>query len=100
MMKIFTRRKADFRSTADEIEASTGPDLYGHSNNLAWWRKTLSSLNCSFLLRTLRIFDKKEFETLFGDSLRAAKTLRLLENWMPRLLTRFCRYCLVDLLKR
>ena len=74
-------------------------ELYFHARDLAWWRKVTRGLTDSYALEGLRLFGKEEFEFLFGESMRAAKTVRALEVLFPGLAARMCAYLLVDFLK-
>jgi uncharacterized protein YbaR (Trm112 family) len=89
-----------------ELQASTKSALppppailYCHTRDVAWWRKTLSEMDCEFSLQALRLLAKDEFEGCFDNSLAMAKFLRMLETSMPKLLTRYCRYGLVEFSK-
>jgi hypothetical protein len=48
----------------------------------------------------LRILAKEEFESCFGNSLGAARRLRVLETTLPRALASYSRYLLVEMSKR
>jgi len=74
-------------------------ELYFHARDAAWWRKQARGLTDSFALEGFRLFGKGEFEFLFGESMRAAKTVRALEVLFPGLAARMCAYLLVDFLK-
>ncbi len=74
--------------------------LYAHIRDLAWWRETLSEIDCEFSLRALRLLSKGEFERLFDNSLAMAKFLRALEISLPQLLSGFCRYGLIEFSKK
>jgi ubiquinone/menaquinone biosynthesis C-methylase UbiE/uncharacterized protein YbaR (Trm112 family) len=73
--------------------------LYFHGRDLEWWGTQARGLTNSFALEGFRLFGKKEFESLFGESMRAAKTVRSLEALFPRLAAKLCAYLLVDLFK-
>lgn len=90
---------ANAQSPAVSVAPTPPHNLYSHGRDLAWWRKLASSLTDSYALEALRLFQKEEFEFLFGGSMRAAKTVRALETLFPRLAARMCTYLLVDLLK-
>jgi SAM-dependent methyltransferase len=79
--------------------APPGP-LYFSPRSRQWWRNTLSLLDCTGSAETLRLFEKSEFEGLFGNSRAAARTLRRLERALPRLSAPFARYGLIRFLKR
>jgi hypothetical protein len=49
------------------VQAHTLPspapgNLYGHLENLAWWRKALRELKCKFSLRALRLVSKGDLK--------------------------------------
>jgi ubiquinone/menaquinone biosynthesis C-methylase UbiE/uncharacterized protein YbaR (Trm112 family) len=73
--------------------------LYYFFRSRAWWKKVAGELTCRHSVESLRILSKSEFEWLFGQSNRAAKALRLLENTFPRLTSVMSSYCLIDLCK-
>ena len=52
-----------------------------------------------YSIESLRVLNKSEFEWLFGQSNRAAKTLRLVGNAFPRLTSGKSAYCLIDIRK-
>ena len=72
---------------------------YAYLQGLAWWRHQARSLTDCYALEGLRLFSKDEFERFFGQSMRAAKTLRALEVLFPGLAARMCSYLLVDFFK-
>jgi SAM-dependent methyltransferase/uncharacterized protein YbaR (Trm112 family) len=74
-------------------------DLYYRDQDLAWWRKLARGLTNSYSVEGVRLFNREEFEFLFGDSMRAAKAVRALEALFPRIAARMCAYILVDLSK-
>jgi ubiquinone/menaquinone biosynthesis C-methylase UbiE/uncharacterized protein YbaR (Trm112 family) len=73
--------------------------LYSHGRDLAWWRNQARCLTDCYALEGLRLLSKKEFESLFGDSMRAVKTVRALEVLFPGLAARMCTYLLADFVK-
>jgi SAM-dependent methyltransferase/uncharacterized protein YbaR (Trm112 family) len=89
------------REQSQEVKGShVAPhELYYHGRDLTWWRKLARGLTDSYSVEGFRLFDKAEFESLFGDSRRAAKALRALEALFPRIAARMCTYLLVDLFK-
>lgn len=97
---IFKQPTAESQCTRKRSSSLPPAKLYGCSQNLGWWRNTVSQMDCVFSLFALRIFTRDEFEQLFGNSLSTAKTLRMLETSMPRILAPFCRYGLICLCKR
>ena len=74
--------------------------LYGHAPTARWWRRQLSTLGCRYSVKALRILAKDEFESCFGNSLGAARRLRVLETTLPRALASYSRYLLVEMSKR
>ena len=73
--------------------------LYAYFQDLAWWRNQARSLTDCYALEGLQLFSKDEFELFFGQSMRAAKTLRALEVLFPGVAARMCSYLLVDFFK-
>ena len=53
----------------------------------------------SYALEGLRLFRKEEFESLFGESMLAAQTVRAIEALFPKLGARMCAYLLIDFFK-
>lgn len=89
------------RQQVAQVSAFPKPpyQLYSHARDLAWWRKQARGLTDCCALEGLRLFRKEEFEFLFGESMRAAKTVRALEVLFPGLAARMCAYLLVDFFK-
>lgn len=98
--KILKQPDVESQCNGKTLSILSPAKLYGWTWNLAWWRQTVSVLDCKFSLHALRIFAKDEFENLFGNSLSMPKTLRILETSMPKLLARFCRYGLIHFSKK
>lgn len=73
--------------------------LYYFFRGRAWWKRVAGELTYRHSVESLRILNKFEFEWLFGQSNRAAKALRLVENAFPRLTSVMSAYCLIDLCK-
>jgi SAM-dependent methyltransferase len=73
--------------------------LYFFGRSRAWWKKVSIELTNRDSVESLRIFNKFEFEWLFGQSNGAAKALRLMENAFPRVSSFMSAYCLIDLCK-
>jgi hypothetical protein len=73
--------------------------LYGFLQKLVWWKKVAKGLTDKYSIESLRVLNRSEFECLFGQSNRAAKTLRLIENAFPRLTSGLSAYCLIDICK-
>lgn len=73
--------------------------LYYFFRSRAWWKTVSGELTYRHSVESLRILSKSEFEWLFGQSNRAAKALRLMENTFPRLTSAMSSYCLIDLCK-
>jgi SAM-dependent methyltransferase/uncharacterized protein YbaR (Trm112 family) len=74
-------------------------ELYSYMHDLAWWHKHARTLTNTYSVEGLRLFNKAEFESLFGDSRPAAKAVRALETLFPKTAARMCAYILVDLCK-
>jgi SAM-dependent methyltransferase len=74
--------------------AQPGP-LYYCSRSRRWWCNALSRLGCDGSAETLRLFEKSEFERLFGNSRTAARILRRLERALPRVSAPLARYGLI-----
>lgn len=89
----------EIQAQANTLPGPAPGDLYGHTENVAWWRKALRELECNFSLRALRLVSKGDFEDWFDNSFATAKWLRTLENSMPRLLVGFSRYGLIEFSK-
>ncbi len=96
-------RNGSNRSAPEGGESSSaappGP-LYYCPHSRKWWRHALSDLNCHGSTETLRLFDKPEFERLFGNSRTAARILRRLERTLPRVSAPFARYGLIRFSKK
>ena len=92
---------ASHNRSSDEISNTAAPPhgLYFYGRNLAWWRKVASGLADSYSIEGIRIFSKEEFESLFGNSRRAAEAVRALETLFPGIAARLCAYILLDLTK-
>lgn len=73
--------------------------LYSHDPDVAWWREVAGGLTDSYAIEGFRLFNKAEFESIFGESMRAAKAVRALETLFPKLAARMCDYILADLCK-
>jgi SAM-dependent methyltransferase len=74
--------------------------LYGFSRDFGWWRKLARDLTGTDRVEVLRLFQKREFELLFGGSIRAAKIVCALENLFRRGAARMGAYLLIDLEKK
>ncbi|MGH9432962.1 MAG: class I SAM-dependent methyltransferase, partial [Terriglobia bacterium] len=98
-LKMLT--KSAFNEPNADRNSSISPpaELYFVPHNTAWWRSTVRELDGTSSVEALRIFEKREFEVLFGHSIKAAKKLRALEAIMPRLLAGISKYCLVSFSK-
>ncbi len=72
---------------------------YCRTRDLGWWRRAARSLTPSFSVQSLRILRRKDFEHLFGESERAARSLHSFETRLPLLAARFSRYLVVTLTK-
>ena len=73
--------------------------LYAHEPDLAWWRRLARGLTDSYGVKGFRLFTREEFESLFGDSMRAAKAARALEALFPAIAATMFVYIMVDLAK-
>jgi len=82
-----------------ETSSDQQPTLYGCNQTLDWWKQIAIELKANFEIRSLRIFNKTEFEQLIGDSFKKTTRLRLLETALPKLMARISRYGLVVLTK-
>ena len=89
------------RQQVTQVSAFPKPpyQLYFAARDLAWWRRQARGLTNSYALEGFRLFKKEEFEFLFGESMRAAKTVRALEVLFPGLAARMCAFLLVDFFK-
>jgi len=89
------------RPRAAETSAFPKPphELYCRPRYPAWWRKQGQSLTDFYVLEGLRLFNKEEFGFFFGNSMRAAKSVRAVEVLFPGLAARMCAYLLVDFSK-
>jgi SAM-dependent methyltransferase len=85
------------RGQGSEKPSATAPPgpLYYCPRSRKWWRNALSHLGCDGSAETLRLFEKSEFERLFGNSRTAARILRRLERALPRVFAPFARYGLI-----
>lgn len=85
----------------NQVSSAPAPPhgLYFYGRNLAWWRKVASGLTDSYSIEGIRIFSKDEFESLFGNSRRAAEVIRALEALFPGISAILCEYILLDLSK-
>jgi SAM-dependent methyltransferase/uncharacterized protein YbaR (Trm112 family) len=92
---------ASQKRAPNPVSSSAAPPhgLYFHGRDLAWWRKVASGLTDSYSVEGIRVFGKEEFETLFGNSRRAAEAVRALEALFPKIAARLCAYMLLDLSK-
>jgi ubiquinone/menaquinone biosynthesis C-methylase UbiE/uncharacterized protein YbaR (Trm112 family) len=73
--------------------------LYFMSHDWKWWRQIAKELAIHESVECMRLFQKSEYELLFGDSARIVSFVRALETCFPRLLARASAYCLVDFAK-
>lgn len=90
----------NWRQTEHQGIISKAPhELYFHARDIAWWRTQAQGLTHTFSIEGFRLFGKAEFGSLFGESRRAARTVRKLEALFPRLTAGMSAYLLVDLLK-
>lgn len=81
---------------SDAIEPSK---LYFAPQDIRWWLENTHNLSSSISIEALRVFSKKEFESFFGISIRAAKFLRSMEHLFPKSLAKISSYVLIDLYK-
>jgi ubiquinone/menaquinone biosynthesis C-methylase UbiE len=92
-----------YASRQQVAQVNTRPEpphqLYFNARDLEWWREQARHLTNSYALEGFRLFKKEEFEFLFGESMRAGKTLRALEVLFPGVTARMCAYLLVDFYK-
>lgn len=97
--KVFNRSQ---KRAPNQASGAPAPPhgLYYYGRNLAWWRKVAGGLTDSYSIEGIRIFSKEEFESLFGDSRRAAEAIRALEALFPGISARLCVYILLDLSKQ
>lgn len=101
--KVWTllRSSGSQRRAPNEASSAAAPPhgLYYYDRNLSWWRKVASGLTDSYSVEGIRIFSRKEFDSLFGNSRRAAEAVRALETLFPGIAARLCAYILLDLSK-
>ena len=73
--------------------------LYFVSRDLAWWRELGTGLTDQCSVECIRLFQRNEYQHIFGDSTRWARVIRAVETCFPRFLARASAYCLVELRK-
>jgi SAM-dependent methyltransferase/uncharacterized protein YbaR (Trm112 family) len=98
MFSVTSRTNVQFPQGSSSL---TPPKpLYCALRDLAWWRNLARALSDSYAVEGLRIFKKEEFELLFRNSMRTAKTVRVLETLFPELIAPMCAYVLLNLSKK
>lgn len=97
--RLFSRRQATLTAAAPDFSKQPH-GLYHFVPHLKWWRKLARDLGASCTIEGLRLFEKFEFEWIFGNSMHAARRIRSWESSFPRLAARMSPCLLIDLRKK
>ena len=85
------------RAIEPQSSAGSPPGrLYYFVPALSWWKELARELGASCRIQGLRLFEKFEFEWLFGDSTESARAVRAWESRHPKLTARLGPSVLVE----